>query len=349
MIPPLRHLFVTTTIRCNLACPHCWIDAQSTMSEHESDQMDINPNRFDSILEEACEQGLKTVKFTGGEPLLHPKFPELFGAAIRRGLLVDIETNGTAGTEIFERAINLAKPRSISVSIDSSDPNQHDEFRRSPGSWRKAVRFCKTLESAGISYGVVSTAISLNTKAISDLAKFVFNRGANYLKINPVTPMGRGLLLDRKIPDLEKRLSFVREIHSRFGPEVRVSIPPAFLSLARLKSYTPCPVLNIVGLIPGGRLALCGAGNTNEAMIIGNLDQNSLSELWKQSGFLRRLRSLVPTELKGICSKCILNGICKGYCLASNYVANNRLNGSNRICTEAYQRGLFPETRMIDG
>ena len=59
------------------------------------------------------------------------------------------------------------------------------------------------------------------------------------------------------------------------------------------------------------------------------------------------LRERVPNRMEGICGKCILKGVCLGACRADAFVLSGSLGTPFWICQEAYEKGLFPEQRMM--
>ena len=63
---------------------------------------------------------------------------------------------------------------------------------------------------------------------------------------------------------------------------------------------------------------------------------------------LKKLRESVPEKLEGVCGRCILKYFCMGECVAENYVRERSLTAPFYFCKEAYDQGIFPETRLID-
>lgn len=66
-----RDSFINTldpviTKNCNLCCPHCWGDNGGTEF--------LSMDNYEKILELAKYLNINTIQYTGGEPLLHPKF-----------------------------------------------------------------------------------------------------------------------------------------------------------------------------------------------------------------------------------------------------------------------------------
>ncbi len=74
---PLNQFYFYLTEGCNLACRHCWLapklDREGTL--YPTLPVDL----FETAIREAKPLGLKAVKLTGGEPLLHPQFLQLIG------------------------------------------------------------------------------------------------------------------------------------------------------------------------------------------------------------------------------------------------------------------------------
>ena len=133
--PPLRSIYFYLTEGCNLACRHCWIAPKFD----ESGTMPAIPvDLFQKVIDEAMPLGLKDVKLTGGEPLMHPRFGELLEIARQKNLGVTIETNGLLCTPEVAAEIARLPRRFVSVSIDGSDKATHEWMRGVPGCFEKA-------------------------------------------------------------------------------------------------------------------------------------------------------------------------------------------------------------------
>jgi MoaA/NifB/PqqE/SkfB family radical SAM enzyme len=93
---PLNTIYFYLTRGCNLRCRHCWITPKFQTEEDQYPSLDLD--LFRSILDQAQPLGLSSVKFTGGEPLIHPRINELLTEVQSRGLSFSMETNGVACT-----------------------------------------------------------------------------------------------------------------------------------------------------------------------------------------------------------------------------------------------------------
>src|SRR5512139_3132120 len=96
---------VEITSRCNLACLHCFnrSGAGSTQELSLADSVYL----FDQMQ----TWGNTEVRISGGEPTLHPDFPAIVDATVKRGLRVSLNTNGLYAprvqAELAELAIDL--------------------------------------------------------------------------------------------------------------------------------------------------------------------------------------------------------------------------------------------------
>src|SRR6476660_1920856 len=61
-----NYLSFAGTYQCNLTCPHCCVPIEWP------DRLDIDIAL--GFLEDAVEQGIEVLGFTGGEPFLYPEF-----------------------------------------------------------------------------------------------------------------------------------------------------------------------------------------------------------------------------------------------------------------------------------
>ena len=73
---------------CNMKCSYC--DTTYALSTKDADFISI-----ENILDEVDKNGYKHVTLTGGEPLIHENSYYLIKALLKKGYIVNIETNGS--------------------------------------------------------------------------------------------------------------------------------------------------------------------------------------------------------------------------------------------------------------
>jgi MoaA/NifB/PqqE/SkfB family radical SAM enzyme len=82
------------THHCNARCLHCYSN-----SGPEADPKKILPlDAALSLIDQLADAGVLVLAFSGGEPLMHPYWKKLVGHAVRRGLNVNVGSNGSCIT-----------------------------------------------------------------------------------------------------------------------------------------------------------------------------------------------------------------------------------------------------------
>jgi radical SAM protein with 4Fe4S-binding SPASM domain len=108
-----------------------------------------------------------------------------------------------------------------------------------------------------------------------------------------------------------------------------------------------CGILGILGVLSNGSYALCGIGENILDFVFGQAATDPLKNIWNNAPVLLELRQGLPQRLEGICSDCLMRGICLGSCVAQNYYRSRSIWSPYWFCQEAYKQDLFPETRLI--
>lgn len=122
-----RRLYWAITGACQLRCRYCFyetgVNKRPPRHADTSDAQRIIP---------ALARHFETVVFTGGEPLLHPKFWDLVSLTRRSGMAVAFLTDGLGlDTTCVERIRHSGVSR-VYVSLDSLCPSTNDTLR-APG------------------------------------------------------------------------------------------------------------------------------------------------------------------------------------------------------------------------
>ena len=85
------------------------------------------------VIDQICELGSVVVILSGGEPLMRDDIFAIARYGSDRGLKMAMGTSGVLIDEENARLIKKSGIRRVAVSIDSANPEVHDEFRGLPG------------------------------------------------------------------------------------------------------------------------------------------------------------------------------------------------------------------------
>lgn len=353
---PLGELYFYLTADCNLRCRHCWIKPEYLASSQSSSCLD--PALFSKILGQAVLLGLKRVKFTGGEPLFHPRIIDFIDAVRDRGLRLTIETNGTLCSQEIAEKIASVENAFVSVSIDAADPEIHEWVRGRKGCFAEATTGIGNLVRAGIHPQIIMTVMKRNREEIEPVVRLAESLQAGSVKFNVLQPTARGeqMFAEGQAVAIAELISLGRWVEETLSKTTRLPLyfdqPPAFRSLDSMFNAQhglgchTCGIFSILGVLADGHYALCGIGETVPELVFGDAAQDSLQDVWENSPVLNDIRSGLPAKLQGICSECLLKNVCLGSCIAQNYYSRHDLWAPHWFCEEAHKSGLFPTTRL---
>lgn len=324
------------TRRCNLHCPHCYLDA-SARASGQDELTTAEGRRFINQLADLCPGAM--LVFSGGEPLLRPDLGDLISYAARRGLMPVLGSNGVLLTD--ERARRLAESglAGVGLSLDSIHPERHDTFRGMPGSWQQAVEGMAACRRHGLPVQIHTTATRDNYTEIPDLIAFAAQQGAVAFNLFFLVCTGRGQQMTDITPaQYEAALTTLIEAEDRYRGQmlIRARCAPYFRRLAYARSLelaaSACGCLagrTYCRVTPEGEVTPC----PYLPLSVGNLRTNSLARIWKTAPVFQQLRRPV---LQGPCGACEFSGLCGG-CRARAFAAKGDLMAEDPWC--AYQPG----------
>lgn len=349
--PPLSEIYLYLAGTCNLRCRHCWIDPGFGTES----QRFLPWSELRKIIVQAQELGLRAVKLTGGEPLMHPEILDILSGLHQMGLKLRMESNGTL---IGDRQAEVLRETStdVSISLDGPTAELHDSLRGVPGAFDRTLRGVESLTRQGWPPFQIIACLHRGTRPVlADMVRLTEDLGAGSLKINVVNSMGRSVEMERQgeLLSVAEVLDAYRGLMSSFpeGTKIRVffDVPPAFKSLVELRTQAACScgILNILGILSTGHASLCGIGERVAALDFGNPLEVGLRTIWESNPTLLDIREHLPDALGGVCGRCVFRRHCMGKCLAHTYWATGDLFAGFQFCQQAHDAGLFPAKRLL--
>jgi cyclic pyranopterin phosphate synthase len=122
---PVTNLRISLTSRCNLSCIYCHAEGE------KNPESEMSADEIIDIMEIAAKFGIKSIKFTGGEPLIRPDILKII-QAVPKGIECSITTNGILLADMAAD-LKAAGLRRVNVSLDSLN---QDTYKRITGSDR---------------------------------------------------------------------------------------------------------------------------------------------------------------------------------------------------------------------
>lgn len=345
---PLPYLVaVNLTRRCNLACAHCYMDAEQR-SRPAPDE--LSDQALGALFREIGARAPGTILvLTGGEPLLHPGLEKLVADGAAAGLRMVLGTNGVLLTAEKAARLKAAGLEGMGISLDSVSAASHDAFRGMPGAFARSCEAVRHCIGAGMHAQIHFTVTRKNKaeiRAAVEMAKFL---GASILNFFFLVCVGRGeSRMDLDPDQYEAALIEIAELQAKSrGILVQTRCTPHFKRV--LHQQDPkSPYTRAEGYDGGGCLAashycrITPKGEVTPCPYIelsaGNLAAGGFWKVWDDSRLFNSLRD--PSLLGGRCGSCEYKLLCGG-CRARALVDAGNLMGEDPSC--AYQ----PEGKEI--
>jgi radical SAM protein len=187
-----------TTNACDLACRHCRAEA---ISEVEPGTLTTEEGKrlLDQI--EQFGKPRPIVILTGGDPFKRDDIFELIAYGSEIGLPMAVSPSGTPLLNHANlRRAKEAGAKAMSLSIDGSTPELHDNFRRVDGSFRMTVDGWQAAHDVGLKVQLNTTVTRYNLADLPNIFKLVQDMGVMTWSVFFLVPTGRGKVEDEVTP-----------------------------------------------------------------------------------------------------------------------------------------------------
>jgi radical SAM protein with 4Fe4S-binding SPASM domain len=282
---------------------------------------------MESVVEDLADFGIPALLFSGGEPMIHPRFYDLARVSKQAGLRLTLSTNGTLIDERAARQIKEIGFSYVGISLDGIGAT-HDHFRGKDGAFERAVAAFRHCKAAGQKVGLRLTLSRQTVTDIEGILDFIEAEGIDRVCFYHLVYSGRGADLALLRPEetrhaLDTIMDRVQDWHCRgISKEVLTVDQPAdgpYL-LRRLERTNPPLADRARDLIAwnGGGAHGSGVGLANidtqgnvhpdqfwQSLTLGNVKTEKFSRIWTESQdpVLLGLRS-ARRPVGGKCADC---------------------------------------------
>lgn len=168
-----RTVRVSLTDRCDLACVYCRPSRSDGYLEKR-----LEDEAWRAMVQALVQAGVRRVRITGGEPLLHPRVTELVAYVASLGVEdLALTTNATL-LEKLARPLRDAGLRRITVSLDSLVPERFWRITRG-GRLDRVLAGIEAARAAGFEEMKINTVVlrDENDDELPALAEWAWARG----------------------------------------------------------------------------------------------------------------------------------------------------------------------------
>ncbi|HEX21240.1 MAG TPA: radical SAM protein [Actinobacteria bacterium] len=313
-----------TTGRCNLNCVHCRCDASM-----EAGAGDFNTEEGKALLDDIASYAKPVIVLSGGEPLLRKDLFELARHGTDLGLRMCIATNGTLINDKICEQMKAAEIKMVSLSLDGSTAEIHDDFRHQQGAFAGTLRGMEFLKKHNIPFLINSSFTKRNQEDIPNVYRLAKKLGATAWYMFMIVPTGRGEEIMSELisaEDYEEILDW--HFHQEIEEEAMLMRPtcaPHYyrITLQRQKAEgldyerrnltfstggsKGCIAAQVIALITQhGDVQPCSYFPKSA----GNVKEKSFKEIWENSPLFAELRDF--SKYKGRCGACEYINVCGG-------------------------------------
>jgi radical SAM protein with 4Fe4S-binding SPASM domain len=182
---PVR-MDLALTFRCQNGCLHCYAGGP-----HETPEM--STEEWKKVLDRMKALGIFIATFTGGEPTLRDDVPNLIVHAQKLGIVTGLVTNGRKFKQMnFATTLEMAGLDFAQITIESKNPETHDQMTSSKGSWEETVEGIRNLIKTTIYTTSNTTLTKLNAADFLETLEFIHDLGIKTFGCNGLIHSGRG-------------------------------------------------------------------------------------------------------------------------------------------------------------
>jgi radical SAM protein with 4Fe4S-binding SPASM domain len=352
------------TTKCGHRCDHCYMYDPLTWPAERNHTLSLSDlfRSLDSLceFEQKWEADIGHFAITGGDPLLRKDWKEFVRELRKRGKEVAMMGNPETLTEDNIAALVDLGVKNFQLSLDGLEEN-HDRFRKDPGTFRRTIEKLALLKRAGIRCNVMFTLFPSNAAELIPLLRFVAEHtAATSFSFDIGVYVGNAARLNCNFSpqDLKSILAGYNAEKKRLeeaGFGLRVAEKCSFHQLNRFEvgefyPYCALKLSNISGCLIGWKsVSILSNGvvlgcRRLPSLQVGKMPELSFEDIFLGSPILRQYRR---REFFEGCGECDFYMVCRGcpanvYSLTGNALAKNPLCYRHLVNRQTDQRCNIP-------
>lgn len=318
----ISYLQVHLTSRCEESCEHCYLKDKYRNLDIKYTEISNFINQFVKISQKNNRK--LYISFTGGDPLLYPKFESIISEYSAKGINVSIKGNPTLinGNLVKNlKKLNIAK---YHLSLDGLE-NIHDSIR-SNGRFKTTLNAIDTLHQENIPVLIKYTLSKKNYVDIFNSMKLMSEKGVEYFDFARLAPLDQSSEFYISPTEYKNLLSNILSYYIQLlktGSKMRLLFRDHLWNLLfyemgiinDIHTISGCSMLNPYCFVINYDANVYKCAKVRN-ILLGNIYRDSLHDILinqEDSGVLKR-------EYYEGCKSCKLFLICRGCCATCNAV-----------------------------
>jgi len=329
---------------------HCYASSKARDYRNE-----LSSGQALHTIDDLHDAEVRTLIFSGGEPMLRYDLMALAEYAKKRGFITSLSTNGTLIGDSEADRIKRAGFSYVGVSLDGVGET-HDRVRGQRGSFDRALSGLLRLKARGARVGMRFTLTKMNIADLPEIFRLAEDYHIDKIYLSHLVYSGRGSA--NKAEDItpeetRKAMDFVfgkaREYtEAGSGPQIVTgnNDSDAVYLLMRLMEENPEGAARLRPALErfGGASAGVGVANIDpggmvhpdplmSSVNLGKVTERPFGEIWGNTDHpvLNKLRQR-PRKFNGRCGECAWLKVCGGNCRVRAQRMTGDLWGADPAC-----------------
>jgi len=328
----LKTLGLHITTKCNYDCLYCYA------KQHKDGNLSFE--KLLSLIDAAKALGAENVNLLGGEPLLNKDIGRIISHIHSKGMRAMIYTNGSLITDSWIKFFKKIKKITLIIKYDSDD-NSYRFHTKSDFPVKQIEENIHKLVINRIPVVTLSVVTKQSLNFIDDILSRSVSLGA-YPKLHPYMPV------TTNTPSVNKELEITAEEWNNVSKRVSYVYFPLeklIYALGEYKSgFCSCFAHNLY-VSSDGYVLPCP--ESPEELILGNVLETSLEEIWAKFEEKRADWLKLPVECNGCGHKIACLGGCKVY----SYIRFKSFEKKDPLCLDqippTYSHCVYALSRIL--
>lgn len=240
---PLNGTFELTA-RCNLQCKMCLIRIDHNRMK-ELGGRERTAYEWIRMAQEVREAGTISLLITGGEPMLHPDFAEIYAAIAQMGFMLTLYTNATLVTKEIYEVLKAYPPHRLGITVYGASADTYERVTNNAQGYEQMLEGVELLRKLPSILTIRTTIIKDNRKDLDRITGWALSLGKDVgFSLNRiVTKPVRGGIADVESCRLtpEENIHMIRQRVDELviGPFERLVQEPDVIDPCNKKQGTP--------------------------------------------------------------------------------------------------------------
>ena len=261
------------TNECNLACLHCIEESGPGKAFHD----ELDDEQVFRFLGQVMDLEVPYLSFSGGEPMVHPRFFDMVEYVCGRNGQLKIETNGHYLDPENCARLKALGVKAVQVSLDGATRETFNRMRVR-GDFDRAVEGIRNLNKAGVPIEINYSPTSFNVHEIGTAVDLAAELGAYSFYTGRTMYTGNAVKTwHRLTPSETQYQQFFEVLHAKtdeYRGRMRVYFHEmGLLEELRYRLHHPAALLIV---LPNGLVKLINA----LPFVCGDLRRQTLGEIW---------------------------------------------------------------------